>query len=816
LTSRRLRTLALALAVATTASGCGAYRAARQGQREAERGNWDLAVARLTLAVQRDPRNIGYRIALENARVQASRFHYQEARKALAAEDLDRAIEELEIAVKYDPSNKLAADELAVVRARLAARSTEQQRLTEFEAMRTRAQALQMPVAVLSPRSTAPIVLKFTDQSLQNVFEALGKVAGVNVLFDPDFRDKRVNVNLTGITFQEALDQLTFSNRLFYKVLDPNTLIIVPESQAKRRIYDDVLLRTYYVQNAETKEIEAVVKPLLGTSARVVSNPTLGAITIIGTVDQHALAARVIELNDKARGEVLVEVQILEVNRTRVRDYGIALSNYEIGATLLPFANPGATTPGTPGGPTPAPASSNILRAHVLSSLSLADFVVSIPTSIFARFIQNDSNVRILAAPKLRASEGKPAELKIGTEVPIPVTTFQSVSPGVGGFSPATSFQYRNVGVNLKLTPRVSAGGEITLEVAAEFSILGENRNVGSEDSPLVVPTFLTRNVQGILRVRDGETSLIGGLILGRDAETVSGMLGLPSIPIIGKLFSNTETDKEDQEILISLTPHLVRAPKITEADLATLYVGTQEAVRVPSARPPLFGPEEPGVTPPGVTTPGGTPVTPSTAPSGAPAAPTTTPSPGVPSTTPGPTAAPGLTPPDEAEPAAPDTPAPAPPATSTGAVPEATSPTVPAGGLRPVAAALSPSDATLKLGETAAISLVMMNARDLTGLEVVLTYDPAILEAVDVAPGTLLTLDGAAVGVDRGLEAGRVRARLTRTTGVAGSGMVASVAFRGLRPGPAVITVESLTFSTMTGTERASVAGPARVTVTP
>jgi general secretion pathway protein D len=787
---------------AFTLAGCGAHRAYRQGQLEAERGNWDLAVARLTRAVQKDPDNIGYRIALENARVQASRLHYQEARKALAAEDLERAAEELDIAVKYDPSNKLASDELAVVRARILERSEEKRRLSEFEAMRTRAQAMQLPVPVLSPRSTAPIVLKFTDQSLQNVFEALGKVAGVNVLFDPDYRDKRVNVNLTGVTFQEALEQLTFANRLFYKVLDPNTIIIVPESQAKRRIYDDVLLRTFYVQNAETKEIEAVVKPLLGTSARVVSNPTLGAITIIGTVDQLALAERIIELNDKARGEVMVEVQILEVNRTRLREFGIALSNYDASITLAPFANPGTAAPGD--GETPA--ATNILRAHVLSSLSLADFVVSIPTGIFTRFLQDDSNVRILAAPKLRASEGKPAELKIGTEVPIPVTTFQTAVGGANPYTPATSFQYRNVGVNLKLTPRVSAGGEITLEVAAEFSLLGEDRNVGSDASPLTVPTFLTRNVQGILRVRDGETSLIGGLILGRDAETVSGLLGLPSIPILGKLFSATDKRKEDQEILISLTPHLVRAPKITQTDLQTLYVGTQEAVRVPTARPPLFGREDEPVTaapPAGV--PGGTPVTPSTTPGAAPAAPSTTPGPGAPST-----AAPeaGLEPPPSATGV--------PPATSTGAVPEPTPPNVPPGSLRPVSAALSPTDASLKMGETAAVSLVMMNARDLTGIEVVVTYDPAVLEAVDVTPGTLLTLDGSAVGVDRGLEAGRVRARLTRATGVAGSGMVASIAFRGLRPGPAVVTVESLSFNTGTGTERASVAGPARVTVTP
>jgi len=273
---RPARALSLVLLAGLFAGGCAAHRASSSGKKAAEKGDWDLAVARFTKALEKDSDNIPYRMALENARVMASRMHYQEARKALAEENLDRALEELEIAAKYDASNKLAADEIATTRAKIQARTDEAKRRASFDAMRARASALPIPIPVLSARSTAPIVLKFQDQSLQNVFEALGKVAGVNVLFDPDYRDKRVNVNLTGVTFQEALDQLTFANRLFYKVLDPNTLIVVPESQAKRRIYDDVLLQTFYVQNAEIKEIEAVVKPLLGTSARVVSNPTLG------------------------------------------------------------------------------------------------------------------------------------------------------------------------------------------------------------------------------------------------------------------------------------------------------------------------------------------------------------------------------------------------------------------------------------------------------------------------------------------------------------------------------------------------------------
>jgi len=760
----------LLLVVASLASsGCAANWAYRQGQGEAKKGNWDLAVARLTKALQRDPGNIGYKIALENARMQASRYHQEQARKALLAENLEKSADELKMASDYDPGNKAAADQLADVQDRLRKQQEEKERLSDFESMKSRVQAARPGVPVLSPRSTAPIRLHFPDTSLQKVLETLGKLAGVNVLFDFDYRDKRVDVDLSGLTFQEALDRLTFTNRLFYKVLDQNTIIIVPEGPAKRRTYDEVLLRTFYLQNAEVKDVETVVKQMLGTSAKVASNPTLGSLTIIGTVDQLALADRIIGANDKARGEVMVEVQILEVQRNRLKTYGIELSNYQVSAAFAPFAEPSGTTVD--------------LRAHLLSSFNLSDFVVRIPSTLFARFLQTDATVRILATPRLRAAEGKPTKLSIGTEVPVPVTTFAATQPGVSTFAPATSFNYRNVGVNLQITPKVNASGEITLEMSAEFSQVGPTRNVGSDQSPLNVPTFLSRKIEGVLRVRDGETSLIGGLLQGQEAATFTGILGLQSIPILNKIFTSANPKTKDEtEVIISLTPHLVRAPRLVEADIASLYVGSAEQVRVPSARPALFGEaEEPALAP--VPIPGPTP------------APT-------PSPTPSPEANP---------PAAPARPAPP------GAVMEPSgAPSVPAGERRGVTAALSPAEASLKVGETATVSVVLLNTQDLVGMEMVLSYDPALLEAVEVAPGPLLTLDGSAVGVERSLESGRARAKFTRATGASGSGMVATVTFRALRQGAGAVTVDSLSIVTVTGAQQLGVATPVRVAVSP
>lgn len=760
----------LVIVASLGSAGCAAKWAYRQGQSEAKKGNWDLAVARLTKALQKDPNNIGYKIALETARIQASRYHQDQARKALAADSLDKTAEELKIATDYDPSNKAAADELADVKERLLRKEAEKHRLSDFESMRARVQASRPGVPVLSPRSTAPIRLHFPDTSLQKVLETLGKLAGVNVLFDFDYRDKRVDVDLSGLSFQDALDRLTFTNRLFYKVLDQNTIIIVPESPAKRRTYDEVLLQTFYLQNAEVKDVETILKQMLGTSAKVASNATLGSITIIGTVDQLALAERVVGANDKARGEVIVDVEILEINRTRAKQYGIELSNYTVTDTFSPAGND------VSGGLT------NV-RAHMLSSLNLADFIVQIPSTLLARFFQSDGSVRILAAPRLRAAEGKPTKLSIGTEVPVPVTTFTATQPGVTTFAPATSFNYRNVGVNLQITPRVNASGEITLEMSAEFSQVGDSRNVGTGQNPINVPTFLSRKIEGVLRVHDGETNLLGGLVQGRDAVTMSGVLGLQSIPIIGKLFSSTGptgATREDTEIVISLTPHLVRAPRLVDADLSSLYVGSAEQVRVPSARPALFGnPEEPAMAP--VPIPGPTP-----APS-----PTPTPSPDV-----GAPAAARQTPP--------------------GAGIETGAPSVPAGERRSVTAAVSPSEASLKTGETASISIVLLNVQDLIGMEMVLNYDPALLEVADVGAGPLLTLDGAAVGVERNIEPGHARAKFSRSTGASGSGMVATVTLRALRQGAGAVTVDSLSIVTVTGSQQVGIGTPVRVVVSP
>ena len=571
------RRLVLAV-VATLALGC-ASKTFRQGKSAAKRGDWDLAVARFTKAVEEDRENIEKRMALRTARVEASRHHYELAQRFLAADDLDQALDELDIATKYDPAHMAAIDELRFVTERLRARDEERRQRSEIDEFRDRARGRRVPLPFLSPRSQNPISFRFTDQSLEKVFEALAKFSGVNILLDPDYRDRDVGVALAGVTFEQALEQITFVNKLFYKVVDQNTVIIVPETAQKRRTYDENLIQTFYVENLDVNEALAIITKLTGVQ-KVVANEPLRALTVVGTPDQLAMIQRILETNDKALGEVIVEVEILEVNRTVMKRYGIELSNYSVGATFAPTGAEGELD---------ALGFTNV-RAHILSSINLADFIVSLPSTLVASFLKDDSSVRILSSPRLRAAHGKKASLQVGTEVPVPVTTFTATQAGASTFAPATSFQYRNVGVTLELTPEITAEGEITVDLLAEFSVIGEDRNVGTGQNPVNVPTFLSRRITGILRLQDGHTTLLGGLLTTREVETLRGVLGLSGIPVIGGIFTSKRTEAETSEILISITPHILRAPRLKATDFESLLVGTQDRTQVPGARPALFG----------------------------------------------------------------------------------------------------------------------------------------------------------------------------------------------------------------------------------
>jgi type II secretory pathway component HofQ len=805
---RRVLPPVVALALAGLLAGCAGTLAYRGGQSVSEKGDWDLAVARFTKALNAAPRNIKYKIALENSKIQASRLHTDKARRQLQIGDLEKAMEEYGIAAGYDPSNKAATDDMAVLKARLDKLAADKREAKELSARRPA--DVTLPVPLLSPRSPVPIKLSMT-APLEKVYQTLGTLVGVNVVFEPDMRDKdkTISSSLSGVTFQEALEQIGLINRKAYRVLDRNTILIFDDTNAQtRQRWDDQVMRTFYLENIEAKDVEAGLRAALGAQVKISKNDATNAITIISTLDEMALADRFFRSNDKPKGEILVEVEILEINRTKAKEYGLQLSNYQAGVELQPTGVSGEVSGGLTN-----------LRAHLLSSLNASDWIVQIPSALFAKFLHDESIVKILSSPKVRAFEGKKATFNVGTDVPIPQFypgyggTGQTGQTGGFGFGGSTSATYKTVGVNLEIDKaKVTATDEVTMEFKAEFSLIGEDKVFGTGANQVNYPQFLTRKLENTIRMSDGVTAVIGGLLQGRDARSLKGALGLESIPILNKILGGQTRRDEEIEILISLTPHILRAPNILPEDVEPLYLGLRNNIRIPGVRP-LFGPEEVEVEPPGVREPVAAPP-----PSGSAAPP---PAPPV-----SPVARPDSTSGEAVEtspirslsPAqAGNAPVSSPRGASSATGSAALDPAPPFAVPLASRSAWDRTEVQMKVGEVQRVAVNLFNARSLKEVAFAVRADSSVIEFVEIGPGQLLSVDGVQVLSERQLEGGRASAQLRRATPLAGgTGSVAFVGFRATRPGEATIFVESLILSSGSGQSPVPLAGVVRVTVTP
>jgi general secretion pathway protein D len=756
---RSLSLLLLLLSSGFSVAGCSAGASAyRRGATSAQQGEWDAAVVHYTRAANEDPDKIEYRMALERALIEASAFHVQQAQKKLAAEDLDGAVEELELAVNLHPANRYAQGILQETRDRLKERQAIQEEAESFEERRRRAQELFGGRPILEPSSIAPIQLRFAeDTSLQKIFEVLSKLSGINILFDESFRDKRVTIDLVDVSFEEALDKLALINRLFYKVVDPSTIIIVPDNAQKHRQYDDLVLRTFYIVNAEVNTVANMLRTIAGIQ-RVQPNPELKSITVRATPDQVAVAERIIELNDKTKSEIMLDIEILEVNKDKALAFGLRAAEYEVS---LGFS-PAGQDPDT-----------GAIRLNRLASVDTSDFLLTLPNSATFRLFKSNSEARILAAPKLRASEGQPAELRLGEEVPVPVTSFVSQfgTPGGVPTTPVTSFQYRNVGVNVTITPKVFVDGEIELQLTLETSSQLRSTTIGGID----LPVFGLRNVTNTVRLRDGETNIVGGLISEEERKTISGFPGIVDIPLLNKIFASNLEGNITRDVVFSITPHIIRAPRVSEGDLAPLPMGTEQQIKVPGDRPRIFDAgEEPAVV---EEEPEAAPVPPAPEPP--------------------PPAEPEIPEPEpEPEPAPPE---PAPPP--------------------PISVLFSPATTSLAVGETVEVVLVAGGAQGLSSGTILVTFDPAALRVSNVQAGAFLTIDGRPLTFTPTFNPGQVAIEFSRpgdVDGLVGSGHLVRLTLEAVAPAPPLIVSVSGALRDTAGTSIPASFASLRVEVQP
>jgi hypothetical protein len=502
------------------------------------------------------------------------------------------------------------------------------------------------------------------------------------------------------------------------------------------------------------------------------------------------MVERVIAMNDKPRAEISVDVEILEVNRGNAKQYGLDLSAWAIGLAFSPESRPG--------GATETPGNSQFNLNTISAGVSTADFYAAVPTAVI-RFLEQDSETKVIAKPNLRGSEGEKLSIKLGEETPVPSTTFYNAYGGAGvATSPLTSFTYKNIGVNVDLEPRVTFDGDIIMKLTLEISAKGPDQNVAGQN----LPSFFTRKVETRIRLRDGESNLLAGLLRENERKTLKGFPGISHVPILRALFASNDTEIISTDIVMLLTPHIVRTHQMSQKDFSPIYIGTQQNLGLAGPPPLIQTPGEAGAQQAALPTPQapgapesqakpGAPVQAGQAPSSGTTTvpvvqpPPTTPLPGpIPATTPAPPSGGQAAPPAGAQTPPPPPPAPPPVAAPTGqapAVPGAQAGTDVSQNLR---IALTPPTGPLAVaGPAVTVPISVFGAARVSMVTLSLRFDPQVLRPRLVQEGMFMAGGGGTVTFAQQVDAtaGRIDITLTRTadtTGVSGDGVLAAVVF--------------------------------------
>jgi general secretion pathway protein D len=576
------------LALTVLTAGCAASAALRHG-RDAERlQDYDRAVVEYAKAVRLNPNDLNARLALDRAKLRASQEHYGRARRFAATAKFDQALIEYETAAELNPTNADIEGELRSTRNKLRAKiAVPREGKTELQTLIERARDLPPPGMDLPQGVKMPATLTFRDASSRDVFTAISRFANISLVFDPAFREAPISVDLRNATLEDALNSVAGATRTFFRVTAPKTIAVIPDTPAKRREYEEEVVKTFYISNIDLKETMDLLRMVL--DARRISPVTgTNALTIKDTPERVAAAGRVLAAIDKARPEVIIDVELLEVDRNRLREYG------------LQIASPGS--PGINGvvgidyGPT------NTITLQKLQNLSAADVLFANLPSLYFRLLKTDAHTRTLANPQLRTADGSPAQARFGERVPIPQTTFAPIATGGTPQQPITSYLYENIGVNIDITPRTHHNDDVSLALTiAVTSISG----TGYAN----LPTFGNREIKTVIRLREGETNMLAGLIRDDERTILGGIPGLSDIPVVGRLFAHNTKTVDQTDIILTLTPHIIRVLDLTEADLRPFRVGRDSLAPIaelPVIEPPRPEPPKPEEQPADPKKPGG------------------------------------------------------------------------------------------------------------------------------------------------------------------------------------------------------------------
>ncbi len=761
--TRAAQVLAIIFFVAAiTAAAQSAKSFYKKGQDAELHQDWDTAYEAYHQATLKNPKDLRYKTHYETMRFQASVSHVDRGRVLRQNGDLQGALTQFNRALEIDPGNQTAQQEIDQINQQLTAPASvlqppgSQQMSGQSEALKT-INSVASPVE-LKPVSDAPITLHMVED-VKNIYMAIGKMAGLNVIFDPDYTSKRIPIDLTNVSLADALRIVGTVAGTFYKPVTSNTIFVAQNNRTKRTDLDELAVQTFYLTNAaqqqDANEVLTALRNLMDPSMKITLVPSQNAIILRATTDQLLLAQKLINDLDRARPEVVVDVAILQVNREKMRNLGITLPQ---SITVTPQASPSTTTSSgsttTNGTTTTTPSNFTL---NTLANMNATNFAVSIPPATLNALLTS-TDTRILQNPRIRATDGQRANLKIGQRIPIATGSYNAgVATGVASIGVQTQFTYLDVGVEIDITPTVHYDRQVTLKAKMQVSSQQGSVTISGVTEPIIGQNV----VEQVIQLKEGEPSILAGLVTKQDNRNVSGTPGLGEIPFFKYFFASNSRDVQENEIVFLLIPHIVRESVLSRLNTRAIDTGTGTSIELRRdgtladqlndlnpARPPQIG----------------QPTSAANAAAAAvqqmkqQAAPPAPPAPGTTSAQP-----------QDQNPAQPQTQAPQPPSS-------------------PISLTVAPPAADQAVGSTFQVAIRATNASDLYAVPLQLQFNPAVLQLVNVDAGDLLARDGQAVSiVHRDEGNGLVTISTSRppnVAGVNGQGSVATLTFKAVAAG--------------------------------
>jgi general secretion pathway protein D len=710
-----------------------------KGQDAEARQQYEIAYNFFKQAYDLKPKDLRYRSAFERIRFEAAATIVHNGQKLRDDGKLDDAVAEFQKALTIDPSLFIAKQELnRTLKIINDQRNPPPQAAGPPAGLERKVHDASGPVE-LAPISNIPITVKMLATKSDMVYRTVGQLAGVNVLFDPDYTARVINVDLNGVTLEEALEITAMESKTFWRPVTQNTIFVAQDNPAKRKELEQSVLKTFYLTNlsqpTELQDVVNAIRAVLDVQ-RVQQLLSQNALVVRGTPDQIALAEKLVEDLDKARPEVIIDIAIMQVSKDKSRTLGLSPPT---SATVTLQNNINTTTPTTTGttttGTSTTSSSSNTgLSLNTLGNLNATDFQVTIPSANLSAVMSN-SDTKLLQNPQIRALDGQKASLKIGDKVPVATGSFQ---PGIGGvgINPLvnTQFQYLDVGVNIDITPHVHANGEVTLKITMDVSSVTNHTNIGGIDQPIIGQ----RKIEHEIRLKDGEANLLGGIMEDSQTKQLSGIPGLAQIPILKYLFGQTTQDHSENQIVFAIVPHIIRGTDVSELNQRAIDIGTATTIELRhTGKPQAAGASTPGQ-PSQPANPSIQPL-PNQAPAGQPPAPN-----------------------------------------SAGGTPSFL---------------FDPPTVQAAKGNTFVVNLLISGAQNVHSVPVQLNYDPKMLQLVNVSNGGFLSQDGQAVALVHREDETVGQSQITATRppgagGVSGQGAVITLTFQAKADGQTPLTI--------------------------